>query len=78
MERGEYKNKLILVSREGIMDERMVQHKLWFMLKHIEKGMDYAEAEAWASIWVMTRFNNCVYDDDVMERVRVMGSGLTV
>lgn len=73
--RGDYEHLALFMPQDSsITDERMIQHKLWFMLKHMKKGMPYIEADAWSSIWVMVKYNKCTYDADIMNRVVEMGN----
>ena len=73
-----YKGQILVIPKSGMIDEHMIQHKLWFMLKNIEKGMGVDDADAWSFIWVMIKFNKCVYDAAIMDKVKEMSQGLYV
>jgi hypothetical protein len=76
-DRGDYDNLTLFLPRGNVADEAMAQHKLWFVLKHVKKGLPYAEAEAWGSIWISVK-NGCVYSPDVMATIAEMSKDLTV
>jgi hypothetical protein len=74
-DRCDFENlSLFMPQDSSITDERMIQSKLWFMIKHIKKGMTYMDADAWSSIWVMIKYNKCTYDTDIMTSVLAMGN----
>jgi hypothetical protein len=76
-DRGDYDNLTLFLPRGNLVDEDMVHRKLWFVLKHVKKGMPYVEAEAWASIWVSVK-NGCTYTPEVMAKIAEMSRDLTV
>lgn len=72
--RGDYENLTLIMPNGNLIDEDMMHDKACFILKHVKKGMSYEEANAWASIWIMVKHCECVYDADTMERVQALAA----